>query len=258
VPDRPLILISAATHEWGPYWATTFTRPLVAAGAVPVMLPLIEGEDARRAALRHADGLLLGGGADIEPHHYGESPGPLLGPPDRLRDAVELPIAREAMEEGVPVVGTCRGMQILSVALGGTLYVDASQHPGAEDHPSGGVAGFKPVYLAEMDGSPQPPLTTHPVTTAPGSALRMALGPERDLNSYHHQHLRDLPAGMAATAVAEDGVIEGVEIEGAPALVLGVQWELQVGWRTDPCQFALFELLVEHARSRRAGRRAAA
>jgi putative glutamine amidotransferase len=247
-PARPLIAVTAPTQFWGTYWATTFARPLVAAGAAPVMLPLLEDDEARRAVLHHVDGVLLGGGHDIEPHHYGEQTGPLVGPPDRLRDALELPLAREAIELGLPIVGTCRGMQILCVALGGTLYLDASQNPGAEHHPSGGETGFKAVYLAEVEGRPLPPLVTHRVRTTPGSHLRAALGAEYDANSYHHQHVRELPAGMLATAVADDGVIEGVELEGSPGLVLGVQWEMQTGWQADPCQFALFELLVEQAR----------
>jgi putative glutamine amidotransferase len=252
VSERPLILVSASHDAWRPYWIRSFSAPLIAAGANSHVLSVLEAEGDRRDALRVADGLLLCGGHDIEPHYYGADDSPLIGPTDPHRDAVELPLVREAIELGVPLVGSCRGMQVISVSLGGTLYRDASEHPGAERHPSGGVEGFKPFYRAEMCGGPAPQALTHLVITRRGSWLGATLGERIELNSYHHQHLRDLPLGLRATAVASDGVIEGVELSATKALALGVEWELQVGWREDRRQFDLFRRFVEAAAERRA------
>jgi putative glutamine amidotransferase len=250
---RPLILVSVAMGDtWGHYWSRVFTRPLVAAGALPLLVSQLEREEDRRAALRRADGLLLAGGMDIDPARYGEEPDERLWELDPLRDAVELPLVREAVEEGVPVVGTCRGMQVINVAFGGTLYVDASDHPGAEAHPSGGLEGFQRMVEAELADRPVPDdIPRHPVRFAPGSWLAGAYGERAVVNSFHHQHVRELGTGLRATAHADDGVVEGIEGDPDRPLLLGVQWELQESWDRNPGQFAVFELLVAAARARR-------
>lgn len=250
--ERPLILVSVAMGDtWGHYWSRAFARPLVAAGAVPVLVSHLEREEDRRAALRRADGLLLAGGLDIDPVHYGAEADDRLWELDPLRDVVELPLIREAVDEGVPVVGTCRGMQAINVALGGSLYVDASDHPGAEAHPSGGFDGFARMVEADLAGRPLPDLTRHPVAMRPDSLLAACYGERAVVNSYHHQHVRRLGAGLRATAHADDGVVEGVEGDPAAPLLLGVQWELQAGWAHERGHRAVFELLVAAARARR-------
>jgi putative glutamine amidotransferase len=255
-PMPPLIVVSVPLDDRvGRYWSLTFARPLAAAGAVAVLLSDYPSERERRALLHHADGLLLSGGADIDPRLYGEALSGRLGERDDPRDAVELPLVREAVELGLPLVGTCRGMQAIAVALGGTLWLDAADHPGAEAHPSGGIEGFDRCVEAELAGLPAPAdLVAHPIATTPGSALRAAFGERASVNSFHHQHVRDLPAGLRPTATAPDGVVEGIEGDGLPGLVLGVQWELQIGAAVDPGQRTVFALLANEARARRAGR----
>lgn len=252
----PLIVVSVPLDDRvGRYWSLTFARPLAAAGAVAVLLSDYPSERERRALLQHADGLLLSGGADIDPRFYGEGPSDRLGERDEPRDAVELPLVREAVELGLPLLGTCRGMQAIAVALGGTLWLDAADHPGAEAHPSGGIEGFDRCVEAELAGLPVPAdLTGHPIATRPGSELQAAFGDAATVNSFHHQHVREVPGGLQVTATAPDGVIEGIEGSGTPGLVVGVQWELQIGAAEDPGQRAVFELLVAHARDRRAAR----
>jgi putative glutamine amidotransferase len=249
-PERPLILVSVQmTDTWGNYWSRVFSRPLVAVGALPVLLPIVEREADRRALLQRADGLLLGGGMDIEPHHYGSPTDPSLWDPDPLRDALELPLVREAAEMGTPMLGTCRGLQVINVALGGTLYLDNSHRPGVVNHPCGGVGGFTPIVDADLAGEPAPDeVTSHRVTTAPGTHLRAALGEEATVNSFHHQHVREPAPGLRVSAVADDGVVEAIESASGAPFAMGVQWEIQQGWR-DPGQFALFELFAEHART---------
>ena len=250
MPESPTVVISAADDAWRAYWVRALAAPVVAAGAEVRMLWDLDSEAARRETLRSADGLLLGGGFDIDPRLYGEEPGPLLGPLDPKRDAIELPLVREALALGLPLLGVCRGMQVISVCLGGTMYQDTSENPGAEDHPTGLARGFAPVVAAELAGEPPPQLLTHPVTTAAGSTTAALLGAETSVNSYHHQHLRDLPDGVVATARAADGVVEAIELPDAPGFALGVQWELQAGWREDAGQFGFYVAFVAAARAR--------
>ena len=226
---RPLILISAGHHWDHDYWIETLAPALVSAGADVRPLSDFPSEDERREAIRRAGGMLLGGGLDIDPVHYGEEMSSLLGPLDRERDEVELPLTREAFDLGLPLLGICRGMQVISVSLGGTMYRDASENPTGGDHPSGLGKGFVPSMKAVIAGGEHGPLLTHEVSTTPGSLAADFLGENAAVNSYHHQHLRDLPDGVVATTRAGDGVIEAIEIPDAP-FVVGVQWELQASW----------------------------
>ena len=149
---RPLILVSSG-HDWlHNYWIRALAPPLVAAGADVRKLSDIGPPADRHEAIKVADGLVLGGGEDIAPQHYGSETSPLLGALDHERDELELPLAREAFEIGLPLLGICRGMQVMSVCLGGTMYHDAAEHPGAEDHPTGLADGFRPFQEAELAG----------------------------------------------------------------------------------------------------------
>ena len=127
------------------------------------------------------------------------------------------------------------------------MYHDAAEHPGAEDHPTGLADGFRPFQEAELAGQPPPsaPHLTHPATTKPGSIVHQVLGNETTVNSYHHQHLRDVPPELLVSAWAPDGVVEAVEGLGA-GFFLGVQWELQAFWREDR-QLGLIECFVDAA-----------
>jgi gamma-glutamyl-gamma-aminobutyrate hydrolase PuuD len=144
-------------------------------------------------------------------------------------------------------------MQVMSVCLGGTMYQDASENPGAEEHPTGLAQGFKPVVAAQIADEPLPELLMHELRTSPGSVVAEHLVETTQVNSYHHQHLRDLPDGVVATGVAGDGVIEAIELPAARSFALGVQWELQAGWREDPELFSLYDAFVAAAAAR-AGR----
>ncbi|MCZ4492383.1 MAG: putative glutamine amidotransferase [Baekduia sp.] len=247
---RPVILVSIAMDDpWGDYWARVFTRPLLAAGALPLILPGLDDAASRAIALEQADGVLLGGGWDIDPHRYGEARSDLLWDLDPRRDEIELGLVGEAMGRGLPIVGTCRGMQVINVALGGSLYLDASLHPGAEDHLSAGREGFQELVELELaDDGRVPGPAKHRVAFAQGSALHDLYGDHASLNSFHHQHVRDLGAGVHATGHSDDGVVEAIEVPAARGLVIGVQWEMQEGWRTDRRHFALFERFVQAAR----------
>jgi putative glutamine amidotransferase len=193
-----------------------YVRALAASGATPWLIPLLpEDEATLRAIYDHLDGLFLTGGADIEPARYGEERHERCDRGDGARDWTELTLIRWALADRLPILGVCRGIQALNVACGGSLYQDVhDQCPRAIKHdyfPSP-ATGFTRDFLA------------HSVRIQPGSRLRELLGTEQTaVNSMHHQGIKRLAPGLAATAFAPDGLIEGVERPDLP-FVVGVQW----------------------------------
>ncbi|MET8252502.1 gamma-glutamyl-gamma-aminobutyrate hydrolase family protein [Micromonospora sp. NPDC005197] len=207
---RPLIGISAYVEpaDWAVWRGVravlvpeAYVRAVTAAGGRAVVLP---PDDSDGDVLAVLDGLLLAGGADVGPGRYGQQPHPRTEDrPDR--DAGELTLLAAALVADLPVLGVCRGMQLLAVAYGGTLHQHLPDVVGSEAHrPAPGVYG------------------THPVRFAPGSlAARTLAGVDR-VNSYHHQAVAT-PGRLAVSGWAADGVIEAVEDPDRP-FVLGVQW----------------------------------
>jgi len=213
-----------------------YSRVVAAAGGLPVMVPLLDDEETLRALYDRLDGLLLPGGLDVDPATYGEARRPDCGRLDPARDRVELQFARWAIADGKPLFGLCRGLQIVNVALGGTLYQDiASQLTGAIKHDYFPTAGYSRDHLA------------HEVTVSSGSRLGSVVGaaPLR-VNSMHHQAVKDLAPGLIPTAVAPDGVVEAVEIPDEPFLV-GVQWHPESLVERDPRMHRLLARFVEAA-----------
>ncbi|HEU4570906.1 MAG TPA: gamma-glutamyl-gamma-aminobutyrate hydrolase family protein [Gemmatimonadales bacterium] len=187
-----------------------YVRATLAGGGVPVIAsPLLPPETAA-TLLEGADALLLTGGADIAPARYGAAPHPTVTDVQPDRDALELALFAEARRRGLPVLAICRGLQLVNVALGGTLWQDLpSERPGPVDHRGAGLPRQA---------------RTHDVTVGEGTALAEALGCRAlRTNSFHHQAIRDLATGLRVCATAADGVIEGVEGT-AGAWCVGVQW----------------------------------
>lgn len=207
--------------------ATLYPEAIERAGGIPVIVPLLRPE-AIAALLDRVDGVCLPGGPDLQPSAYGEEPHPQLGPTEPRVDAVELALARAADRRKLPILGICRGMQLLNVARGGTLH----QH--LPD-----VVGDQLEHRQPDHGS----VTTHHVEAAAHSRLRATLGgPKLNVNSFHHQAVRTLGDDLVATAWAEDGTIEAIE-EPGERLVLGVQWHAEGLRAHNP----LFELLIAAA-----------
>ena len=186
---------------------TAYVRALEGAGLVPLAVPTMLAADRAGAALAAVRGLVLTGGEDVAPARYGAAPHPRLGDVDPVRDAAELALIAAARARGLPILAICRGIQILNVALGGTLYQDLdSERPG-------------PVPHNDETGR-------HPVHVEAGSLLERTLGTRSaTVNSRHHQAIRDLAPGLKAVAWADDGVIEGAEPSDAKeAWMVAVQW----------------------------------
>jgi putative glutamine amidotransferase len=186
---------------------SAYVRALTGAGLVPVIVPPLLDPDAAGAVLERVQGLVLTGGEDVEPGRYGAAPHAKLGETDAARDAVELALIAAAERRRLPVLAICRGIQILNVALGGTLYQDlGSERTGPIDHADQRVR--------------------HGLRIEAHSRIHHAVGAlDARVNTRHHQAIRDLAPTLHATAWAEDGVIEGVERpNGGAAWTLGVQW----------------------------------
>jgi putative glutamine amidotransferase len=186
---------------------TAYVRALEGAGLVPLAVPTMLAADRAGAALAAVRGLVLTGGEDVAPARYGAAPHPRLGDVDPVRDAAELALIAAARARGLPILAICRGIQILNVALGGTLYQDLdSERPG-------------PVPHNDETGR-------HPVHVEAGSLLERTLGTRSaSVNSRHHQAIRDLAPGLKAVAWADDGVIEGAEpTDAKEPWIVAVQW----------------------------------
>ncbi len=198
------------------------------AGAIPILLPLTDDESRLDHMLRQLDGLLLTGGGDIDPLRYGAEKQPWCGPITPERDAMEFFLVRRVMALDLPLLAICRGEQVLSCALGGTLYQDIEKEFGGEiRHPRQDLPR-DPVHEAEL---------------MPGSLLCAVMGANRiQVNSRHHQAVRRPGAGLIISARTE-GLTEGIE---APLhrFVLGVQWHPESLCDRYPKHQALFDALV--------------
>jgi putative glutamine amidotransferase len=186
---------------------TAYVRALEGAGLVPLAVPTMLAADRAGAALAAVRGLVLTGGEDVAPARYGAAPHPRLGEVDPVRDAAEVALIAAARARGLPILAICRGIQILNVALGGTLYQDLeSERPG-------------PVPHNDETGR-------HPIHVEAGSLLERTLGTRAaSVNSRHHQAIRDLAPGLTAVAWADDGVIEGAEpTDAKQPWMVAVQW----------------------------------
>lgn len=250
-PRKPLIGVSVGYHDFGDYQGVGFQRPIALAGGIPLILSRVEGtiED----MLGVVDAVAIGGGRDIEPHRYGQEPHELLGTPDPHRDEFELELVRETVDRGVPLLGMCRGIQVINVALGGSLVQDVTLKPEWEAHPTDrGWHRWKEVEHASLHNHDEVPHhPRHHMTVAPGSRLHEALGAETvEVDSFHHQAIDELGEGLVVTGRAEDGVVEVVELEDRDRYVLGAQFELQEEWRVDPRFLSLFRQFVQAASSR--------
>jgi putative glutamine amidotransferase len=208
-----------------------YVERLEAAGAAPIIIPLLQDESALWAIYKNLDGFFLAGGVDVNPACYGEKPHPKLGEVNPGRDYVELTLLRWALEDEMPILAVCRGIQVLNVGAGGTLYQDIeAQIPGAMRH---NYHKIKPRnYRA------------HPITVEPDTRLAKMLGCcEVGVNSLHHQSVKDLAPGFHITAVARDGVIEGIErLNGHFAV--GVQWHPEALAAEDNAMQAIFDGFV--------------
>jgi putative glutamine amidotransferase len=246
VPTQTLQSLGGVSAEIPPSWVMSqrYIQALTAAGALPWMIPLITDEETLRGIYESLDGVFLPGGADIDPASYGKTPHPMCDKTDRDRDRVELTLGKWALADGKPVLGVCRGMQLINVVAGGTLYQDlATQFPG----------GIKHDYFPFGEQTHARDYLAHEVRIAGDSRLArlFGAGPIK-VNSMHHQGVRTVGAGLVATAHAPDGLVEALEGAG-PNYLFAVQWHPEALTERDPSTRRLFEEFIEAAGEHRTG-----
>lgn len=206
------------------------------AGGAPVLIPLELGPQGWRSIYGRLDGILFPGGVDVDPQHYGEAPHPCLGQVISELDEAELVLAQWALQDRLPTLGICRGIQLLNVAAGGTLYQDISAQ----------LAGV----LNHRCSPPEYPrgYRAHEVSIERGSRLHMVLGATRaQVNSHHHQAVKDVASGFRVTARSPDGVVEAIEMDGE-CFVVGVQWHPESMAADDEQMLSLFAAFVQASR----------
>jgi putative glutamine amidotransferase len=212
--SRPVIGLTSyrETARWG-VWdqradllPSQYAAAVVACGGVPVLLPPVDAPDAAEAVVARLDGLVISGGADVDPAQYDAEPHPRTASWRADRDAWELALLDAAGAAALPVLGVCRGMQVMAVHAGGRLDQHTPDLVGHDEHSPGGDE-----YGAVA------------VTTTAGSRVAGLVGPSLTVNCHHHQSVREHP-GFAAVAHAADGTLEAMEAQDAERFCVAVQW----------------------------------
>ncbi|KIA79154.1 gamma-glutamyl-gamma-aminobutyrate hydrolase family protein [Chromobacterium amazonense] len=215
------------------------------AGGLPLLIPALGDEGLLRATLQTLDGVLLPGSpSNVEPHHYG-GPASREGTlHDPKRDATTLPLIRMVLEQGIPLLGICRGFQEINVALGGELHQHVQEQPGLNDHRE-----------AESDDVAEMYAPAHTVSFVEGGLLAGWTGQRgAQVNSLHQQGIKRLAPGLDAEAHAEDGLVEAYRIRDAKAFAFAVQWHPEWRYWENPLSQAIFHAFGEACRARRAQR----
>ena len=187
-----------------------YVTALERAGLIPLIVPPLSSERAAAAVLDSVSGLVLTGGEDVDPARYGERRHEKVRSVNAARDATEAALVEAAKNRGMPVLAICRGIQILNVALGGTLVQDISSQCKTD--------------IAHDEDGPRDS-RSHEIIVEPGSLIANAIGAERcTVNSFHHQSVKDVADGMRVSARSPDGIVEGIESTDEDWWVLAVQW----------------------------------
>lgn len=247
---QPIVAVSTDTRELdGNLWHATPEQYLKAAletaGVLPLMLPSFGGRIDFDALLASVDGVMLTGSrSNVHPSYYGADAPEEHGPYDERRDETTLPLARKAIEAGVPLLAICRGFQELNVALGGTLAREIQKRDGALDH--------RPP---EADTEDERFAIRQPVTLRPDSNLAQIFGAGSFMvNSLHRQGIDVPAAALRIEAEAPDGTIEAVSVRDAPAFAVGVQWHPEYWAGSDGPSTRIFrtfgDAVRRHARER--------
>jgi putative glutamine amidotransferase len=178
----------------------TYVDSVVNAGGAPFQIPRVVDEEVLRALYDRLDGVVLSGGGDMDPSSYGEEPIPQVSGVDTLRDQMELQLTRWALADGKPLLGLCRGLHVINVALGGTLYQDIPAQLSSELVHDSSFTRQDWTYMA------------HEITLEPNSRLAQIFGTAIfDINSLHHQAVKQIAPGLRAVGWAQDGVVEAIE-----------------------------------------------
>lgn len=205
-----------------------YVDAITRAGGTPLLLPPVENAGILRQYVQLCDGFILSGGGDINPILYQETPHPKLEEFHTALDRSQWLLTQEILQADKPLLGICRGIQLLNVVQGGTLWQDISE----TDHP----------VMLHSQYSPRGDIF-HTVEIAPGSILNEIFGSKLEVNSFHHQCLRKIGDKLIVTATAPDGIIEAVEMPGQ-RFVIGIQWHPEMLLTTQDKMLPLFRQLI--------------
>jgi putative glutamine amidotransferase len=218
------------------YLNSAYVAAVQQAGGVPVLFVPQHDARAQDALLERIDGVLLTGGGDVDPARFGEVAHPTVSDVSPARDALEIELARRATERRLPLLAICRGIQVLNVALGGSLHQDVATFPGT------------PIAHTQKAPRHKP---THAVKIEAASRLADVIGAhDLDVNSMHHQAIKDLGRGLCAVAFSPDSLIEAVELDDPSRFVFGVQWHPEELAPHQPAAQRLFAALIAAASRR--------
>lgn len=230
---RPVVAVPADRRflEPHPYQVVgeKYLQALIdAAGVFPIIIPAIPDSIGMDELLDRCDGLFLTGSySNVEPHHYAGEPSAAGTLHDAARDALTLPLAKRALETGVPLFAVCRGFQELNIALGGSLHQQLADVQGYHDHVEN-----------KNDSTDIQYGPSHPVTLVDGGFLRQLAGSDCVVvNSLHGQGVARLASGVTVEAVADDGLIEAFRVDDAPGFNIAVQWHPE--WRVTENEFSM-------------------
>ncbi len=226
--------VTVGKHPERAYVNSAYLAAIQTAGGLPLPIPPQLDARARDEILAILDGYLLTGGGDLDPATFNEPPHPTLFEVAPARDRLEIALVGFALKTRKPLLAVCRGIQVLNVALGGSLFQDVASDPGTD--------------IQHQQGKPRDE-PTHPVKVVAGSRLAQVLGTTDLLvNSMHHQAVKAVGRGVVPVAFAPDTLIEGIELEDDDRFVLGVQWHPEELTERDPSARRLFSALVDACR----------
>lgn len=213
------------------YTPQGFVDAVQQAGGLPIVLP-VGAPDTALDYVAKIDKLLLAGGQDICPDFFEQEPHMKLEETNRDRDLFELALIKEAIKQQKPIFAVCRGMQLVNVALGGTIYQDLSLYPNQT--------------IKHEQQPTQPQFATHTIQIKEGSRLWKLLGEKYRVNSYHHQAINKLGHSLTVSATSSDGIVESIESLDDSQRILGVQWHPELRFKVSDEEFKLFDYFVNH------------
>lgn len=217
------------------YASVAYCRAVVRGGGTPILLPVTPEEDLAEQMFAQCDGILFPGGFDVDPRFYKEAPDPMIGTIDSTMDRFWFQALDFAVVNKVPLLGICRGMQLVNVGLGGSLYQDLARR---------GVPSYLHSQRQRRD------YLMHEVRIEPGSRLSRVLGEERIYtNTMHHQCVKELGRGLKLVAQTDDGVPEALESEDGQIML--VQWHPEALLETEPKMRRLFEDLISRCKGKK-------
>lgn len=228
---RPTISITCRANTDDNVVSRHYAEAIESVGGSAILLPHTENQQVLDTYLSLSDGLLLSGGGDPDALIFDEQPHPKIGRVDPIRDQMELYLVQQSLDRNLPLLGICRGAQMMNLAMGGTIFQDiASQIPDSDvNHYQQGVGWY----------------AAHTIHIQTGSILHRSTNKTVSrVNSYHHQSIRDLASGFEATATATDGVVEAIE-NSSYTFAVGVQFHPELMWKRHTIAEQLFNRFVD-------------